>query len=375
MRRSSAVVVVVHLVSLLMLLPQAPATAARCTITGTGHGDRLVGTAGRDVICGRGGDDILRGLGGNDVLIGGDGRDQLSPGSGRNTARGGHGRDTVRYDKLTSGMFIDLRRGTTSADATDTVAGIENVVGTSSDDRILGTSGSNVIEAGSGLDFINPGAGDDVVHGGGDRLARFHGDTLSYFGVGTGVRIDMANGTVDGPGHATFDGIVNVAGTDRDDELIAGDDPWTVILGLDGDDLITGTVQCGFFAAGRGDDTLVPGLPVPSCAAPGEVAGHDGIDSVTYADAAEPLVVEQVLGDRWKVTGVDASWGLAGEVEILVGTAFDDVLSGGLGSIAASFHGGGGVDEIDVTDGFGGDVVRADPGSSCVGDPTDDVSC
>lgn len=43
----------------------APASATlRCTITGTGAGERLVGTAARDVICGLGGNDVLVGRGG-----------------------------------------------------------------------------------------------------------------------------------------------------------------------------------------------------------------------------------------------------------------------------------------------------------------------
>jgi Ca2+-binding RTX toxin-like protein len=151
--------------TLLLVTNGSPAEAApACTIVGTPGDDVLVGTRRGDVICGGGGDDELVGRGGDDVLRGGAGRDKLVPGWGHNSVAGGDARDMVRYDSLTAGrVVVDLKARTVTGAVTDTLAGVEGVVGTARRDRLVGSRGADRIYGGPGADVILPGPGDDLA--------------------------------------------------------------------------------------------------------------------------------------------------------------------------------------------------------------------
>ena len=125
-----------------------------------------------------GGNDWLEGDAGNDVLTGGDGSDRIE---------GGGGIDTANYADVVSAagvtVSLDNFAGTArtfdalGTPATDTLSGIENVIGSNFGDRLYG---------GAGMNFIKGGYGDDVIAGGGgnDTLAGGAGRDVFYFRYG-----------------------------------------------------------------------------------------------------------------------------------------------------------------------------------------------
>lgn len=158
--------------------------------------DILKGGTGDDTLYGDGDDDQLKGEDGNDILYGGDGNDRtgsvgaygigLDGGAGNDTIRGeggddyvdggsgadiidgGAGIDTATYAASTAAVTANLTSGIGSGGWAqgDTLAGIENLVGSDYADSLTGTAGANMIAGGLGNDIIYGGAGDDDLYGG-----------------------------------------------------------------------------------------------------------------------------------------------------------------------------------------------------------------
>ena len=190
-----------------LVVGQAPAPAAGCTITGTAGHDFLHGTSAKDVICGLDGPDVLVGLGGDDVLVGGDGNDVLRPGTGADRVRGGHGRDEVAYDDLAGlgPVTVDLTaQSATGASGTDDLGSIDSVVGTNDGDTLTGSVGRNHIVGLAGDDVIQGGEADDELSGGlgDDELDAGNGDNTLFGGAGDDLLVagdgdDVLNGGTD----------------------------------------------------------------------------------------------------------------------------------------------------------------------------------
>ena len=202
---------------------------------GTGA-DRLYGEAGNDRLEGEAGADVLSGGAGNDTLVGGDGfnildggdgddnlvggadddmmsggadEDTLSGGLGRDTLIGGAGADVlnggsgildmVSYEGSGARVVIDLEvisgadtlQTAAGGHATgDTLAGIEQVLGSDHDDILTGSSIDNVLIGGKGNDRLNGMDGhDDLVGGYGD-------DTISAGNGNDRVWGDAGNDTI-----------------------------------------------------------------------------------------------------------------------------------------------------------------------------------
>lgn len=351
-------------------------------VVGTNRKDRLAGTDGRNRLIGRGGNDLLIGRWGADVLRGAAGNDAITPDRGDDVVNGGSGRDKVSYRHLVGlGMTIDLTAGqATGGGGSDALTSIEDAVGSPKGDLITGTDGPNRIDSLGGVDRIVPGLGNDEIVGGGDlggKEGEGIADTVDYSAITTtGVDVDLASGTVTGPGNGTVDGIINVIGTDQSDTIVSGESPWTVLLGRGGADTLTGDVGCGFWFGGDGDDVIQPGDGGGCGDVTTSVGGGDGADTVTYAGVSWSLWVEPDFA-RWSVfkdeVGIDET--LVSTVETFIATGQADHLYGGLGAAAVTFVGGGGADDIDTTDGVGGDTIQADATSTCAGDLGDTVNC
>ncbi len=164
----------------------------RCTITGTPGDDTgtnaLVGTdptdtsTGKDVICGLGGNDTINGLGGNDIVLGGDGNDRLVGATGNDTLSGGPGADTVLYPG-TAPVVANLTTEFATGVGSDVLLGIENLSGSSADDRLTGNAARNLLSGLGGNDFLDARdgkAGNDKVDGGpgaSDTCRKDAGDT------------------------------------------------------------------------------------------------------------------------------------------------------------------------------------------------------
>jgi hypothetical protein len=130
-------------------------------LKGSDSADTLIGDAGNNLIEGQGGDDVLIGNGGNDMLYGRHGNDTLNGGSGADIMDGGPENDTAVYDSP-----INANLTTGSASDGDSLAGIENLTGSSGNDVLTGDGNANVLIGGAGADILDGQGGTDTCDGG-----------------------------------------------------------------------------------------------------------------------------------------------------------------------------------------------------------------
>ncbi|MCP1489694.1 VCBS repeat-containing protein [Pseudomonas fluorescens] len=139
------------------------------TLTGTSGDDVLVAGSGDNIINAGDGNDVLSAGSGNNELHGGAGNDLLYSGPGNDLLDGGTGSDTASYAHATAGVTVNLgllgAQNTLGA-GTDTLTGIENLIGSNFNDTLTGDNNNNVINGGLGNDILNGGGGDDLLIGG-----------------------------------------------------------------------------------------------------------------------------------------------------------------------------------------------------------------
>ncbi|WP_053178476.1 Ig-like domain-containing protein, partial [Pseudomonas kilonensis] len=139
------------------------------TLTGTTGDDVLIAGNGDNTLNAGDGNDILSAGSGNNTLHGGAGDDLLYSGAGNDLLDGGTGNDTASYAHATAGVTVNLgllAAQNTLGAGTDTLAGIENLMGSSFNDTLTGDGASNRINGGLGHDSLNGGGGDDLLIGG-----------------------------------------------------------------------------------------------------------------------------------------------------------------------------------------------------------------
>uniref|UniRef100_A0A923FQI5 Retention module-containing protein n=1 Tax=Pseudomonas marvdashtae TaxID=2745500 RepID=A0A923FQI5_9PSED len=139
------------------------------TLTGTSGDDVLLAGNGNNVLNAGDGNDILSAGTGNNTFNGGAGGDLLYSGSGNDLLDGGSGNDTASYAHATAGVTVNLgllAAQDTLGAGTDTLAGIESLVGSNFNDTLAGNGASNRIDGGLGHDMLNGGGGDDILIGG-----------------------------------------------------------------------------------------------------------------------------------------------------------------------------------------------------------------
>ena len=150
-----------------------------------------------------------------DQITGGNGDDTLIGGAGADVLNGGPGVDFAEYSTSPSGIEASIAAGVVGNDGTgssDTLTGIEGIVGSLNNDRLVGSASPDVLVGLEGADTIDGGAGDDLLRGGGgaDQIAGGDGiDTAFYSGglrsyslavSGTGLTVvdNRTAGAVDG---------------------------------------------------------------------------------------------------------------------------------------------------------------------------------
>ncbi len=342
-------------------------SVADAVITGTAKKDTIDAThtakgqlnpySGADTIYGLGGDDVIAGLGGGDTIDGGAGNDTVSFASDTagvtvsllaNTAAGGQaaGDTLVSIENLTGGSGDDWFEGTNGANVfiggantaagdtvsyanagggvdvslaitkaqatggggTDTLSGIENLIGSAFDDVLGANSSVNHLDGGGN------GAG---------------GDTVSYAASKIGVTVDLTvqNGVTaqTSTGDASGDvlqGFENVIGSGKSD----------ILIGTNGDNVIEG---------GAGADVL---------------HGNGGSDTVSYASSKSGVTVTlgangELNSNGGFVNGGDAKGDTGDGFANIFGSAKTDFLTGNNG--ANTITGAGGADGL--TGGGGAD--------------------
>lgn len=266
----------------------------RDVIVGLGGDDEIFGRGGDDAICAGAGDDVADGGSGSDVVAGGGGADESSGGGGSDfvaedhgvlaladvgtdaaadTYKGGPGDDLVADDAGSDaldggpgndtffGLFsldplvVDLARGrVVSPVEVNTLAGIENAIGSMSADVIAGDDRPNVLMGIFGRDVVHGAGGPDLL------ISQVDGDVLSggddadavFAAVNDRVIADLAAGTATAAGATDrLSGIEDFIGTPKDD-VIAGSDGANRLYGGSGDDAVSGT---------EGDDVIFGDSP------------------------------------------------------------------------------------------------------------------
>lgn len=128
-------------------------------VTGSIFGDLITG----DAVANR-----LRGLGDYDWFVGSGGGDSFE---------GGTGRDTVAYSSAAAGVVASLLTDTgTGGQANgDRYVDVENLTGSSLNDRLTGDDDRNVLRGLAGDDFIFGNGGNDTIDGGAGRDSLYGG--------------------------------------------------------------------------------------------------------------------------------------------------------------------------------------------------------
>jgi Ca2+-binding RTX toxin-like protein len=243
---------------------------------GTGYGsdrflnvEALVGTALKDNFSGNAeantfdgglGDDSLSGAGGNDTLL-----QQVQDGD--DVLVGGDGTDTVVFSgsaAATVNLALATAQGT--GYGTDTLSGIENLIGGSGADVFFGNALANVFSGNEGSDRLVGSTGNDTLSGG------------------------AANDALAGGSHN--DRLYGDAGSDT----LTGDSGSDVLFGGDGGDTLVG---------GLGNDTLAGGTEADVFVFATRLNKKTNLDRITDFDVTKDLFrLDNAVFTALKNTGV-----------------------------------------------------------------------
>ena len=323
---------------------------------------------GNDTVLGGAGDDqdVFAGDG-DDVVDGGSGNDQSLFGSeGTDTIRGGPDQDSLETEFDDFGDTIEGNSG----DDTLTVA--EGPVGfpfPSNTDLLSGGTGRDTAAATagtqSGVIFTADGVADDGYANAPTRTAN------------VGTDIEVLSGTQSNDALTGGPGVIDIRGFAGDDTLTAGPAPTTLNAGS-GADLLNGGPLDDLLLGGQGADTLGgnDGNDMLNGGNDGDaISGGNGRDTGDWSGAASPVTLNP--GDGAPDGETNEGDELAGDVENLLGSAFNDTITGAPGPSLLSS--GGGDDNVIATDdaadvvvcGAGDDGVSADPEDTVEDDGTE----
>jgi Ca2+-binding RTX toxin-like protein len=275
--------------------------------------------------------EVLESGTGNDTLVGDGGTDEtFVPGDGDDDITGNAGDvDVLDWSSSSAGMTIDPDAGTATGQGTDTFTNVVNYIGSPQDDTLIWDGTTLSFSGGDGTDRI-------------DATAQTTGQSID---------LDTLDGTpVSGTG-APADDLENVLGGSANDNLI-GNDINNRMEGGDGDDVLTGAAGNDFLIGSAGNDTY---------------NGGTGADKVSFKNSPAGVEADVLLG----FANGEGSDTLSDDIEILVGSQFNDNFTGGGGTSATNFRliGNGGNDILtgsgsnDTLKGGGGkDTLRGSGG-------------
>jgi len=317
-------------------------------VGGAGN-ESFYGNNADNVFEGNGGDDILRGAGGNDTASyrsatggvrvdlslssqevgGGQGRDTLSSienllgssfddvligSAANNVLNGGAGSDTAGFTHATGNVKVVLSlsgpQDIGGGQGMDTLISIENLIGSNYNDALTGNGLDNILEGGAGNDTLNGSTGND---------------TAAYQLATGGVSVNLAITTVQAVGGGMgSDRLVNIEN----------------LRGSNFNDVLTGDTLNNTLEGGVGTDTL---------------NGSSGNDTAAYRLATSGVTVTLANTGFQDVGGGMGSDRLV-NIENLLGSNFDDVLSGNSGNNI--LNGGAGTDTVLLTAATSGVTVN-----------------
>lgn len=250
-------------------------------VTGSRYTDRFVPGPGNDTINGGGGPDILD-MRTNAGPISSDGKTVTSPSGGTDTITGmnaivgGSGNDTL------SGFAV-IQGG----------AGDDVLGGDDMDEHIEGQDGNDTLQGGGGNDTLDGGKGADTFTGGADydRVIYTDGGDLNL----------SANGMPDDGAAGEGDNIVDaelLRGSYKNDTLRGGGGV-LVLEGHNGHDLVRGGLGTLVLDGGAGNDRLL------GSSGDEQLFGRAGEDQLAGNGGADLLDCGEEVGEKNSPTGFD----------------------------------------------------------------------
>ncbi|MFJ5256535.1 calcium-binding protein, partial [Pseudomonas sp. NPDC088414] len=208
----------------------------------------------------------------DNIITGGSGNDTLYGGAGADQFIGGAGYDTVGYADSAVAMIINLKTNVYSGiGAGDTFTGIEVIKGSNFNDIIYGGAAAMGVDGGVGQDLI------------------------SYEFSEAAITIDLTSNA--NTGDAAGDTFVNI-------------------------ELIQGSNFDDTFAGSRGTDIFIGGLGADV------IDGRDGQDTAMYITSTRAVDINLLTNVN---QGGDAQGDVLHNIERVVGSHFDDNLTGNAG--------------------------------------------
>ena len=301
-------------------------------ISGSEFPDILVGNDGSNILFGEGGSDTISAGGGLDLLTGDEHDDELD---------GGEGFDLAVYGFAPAGVTVDLAQGIATGEGTDSLAGLEVILGSEFNDVLQGDANAN---------FLFGAGGDDTINGGDGY------DYAGYWFAAAAVRVDLGAGTATGDGSDSLAAVEGMFGTVGFGDTLIGDAGPNYIDGDAGNDDLQGGGGDDLFLGGPGDDRI-----------DGGDGGYDLVDffadaiidadlarGTSSGEGADVLVAIESLrgiGGNDILAGDERTnylFGWTGD-DTLVGRGGDDFLDGGDGNDVAD--GGDGSDNCFAVEG------------------------
>ncbi len=324
------------------------------------------------------------------LVSGGAGNDTFLSGKGNDTFNAGAGNDTIDYSHASGGVTVNLNIATAQAvgggAGSDTLTGVENIVGTDFADTLTGDGNDNIFYSG-GID------GHDTVDGGGGNDTYSFGDIIAAASV-SGVTIDLRDNGAQNLGVVKLTSIENVVGSPYADTFI-GSSADNVMNGGGGIDTITYQYATGGMSfvqianpggqatftatgGGQGNDTfsamsIIVGtdfndtfsfLGTPQM----DIRGGGGNDTMTFENAAQGVgvLLGGPNGDPIDFVSIETLTGSSHD-DTLGGDNSDNVINGGAGNDTISGGAGndtlnGGDDNDTISGGAGSDILNGGAG-------------
>ncbi len=368
------------------------------TLTGGDGDDILNGGIGNDILIGGAGNDALTGDLGDDSLDGGSDDDRLLIDADDSSLQGGGGRDTADATAALAGINLDMvptglevffgsafddivsAAGATTAVELRGNSGNDQLSGGNLGDLIFGGDGNDSLVGNDGGDYINGGLGSDSADGGlGDDRIDFESADSSVQGGG-GTDTGSATGSTTGVNiNMTTSGLERLIGSHFGDVITAaGSTAGVLVLGLGGNDQITGgSGLVDILLGGSDDDTIIGGDG-------GDIIlGETGADSLDGGAGDDRIDFDENDTNIQGGTGTDQGFAIAAGaavnvnmvtagLEIVYGSAFNDVITAAGSNVPVQINGLAGDD--DLTGGNAADVLRGGTDNDTLtGGPGDDA--
>ena len=244
----------------------------------------------------------------DDTLTGDANNNTLSGLAGNDTLDGGGGFDYASYLNDIAGVTVDLGAGTATDGwgSTDTLTGIENVIGSGFSDKLTGDGSTNFLRGEAGNDTLDGGAGADYA------------DYIDDIGRVT-VNLSAGFATDGGDNTDTLLNIENVRGSAFDDALIGNGDT-NFLRGESGNDTLDGGAGPGDYADYADD---IAGVSVNLATGTATDGWHNTDTLLNIENIRGSAFADTLTGD----SGDNRFCGLAG----------NDTFDGGTGSDWASY--------------------------------------